>query len=167
MESNNVFMDHVGSKHGQSERSCLEAREIVVTEVVESVLIKFDTEVEMKTHVATLKFWEQEQYTLAKENYNKYSMVVRQRLSSVYGTLFPLCEVSLRSRLEAEPECQKMVKTKRYCAMKLYELARKNYNGSTHVVVDDVVGNILEALYNVLLITGDDFQSLPKYLEAS
>ena len=121
MESNNVFVDHVGSKHGQSVRSSLEVREIVVSKVDERMLIKFDAEAEMKTHVAKLKFWDQEQCTLVKEIYNKHSMVVRQRLSSVHGTLFSLCEVSLRSCLEAEPECQKMAKTKRHCAMKLHE----------------------------------------------
>ena len=94
-------------------------------------------------------------------------MVVRQRLSSVCVTLFSLCEVSLGIRLEAEPECPKIVKTKRCYAMKLHELVRKNCNGSTFAVVDDVVCNILEALHNVLLITEDNFQSLPKCLEAS
>ena len=60
-----------------------------------------------------------------------------------------------------------MVATKRNCAMKLYQLVRKNCNGSTYVVVDDVVGIFLEAMCNVILIREDDFKSLPKYLEGT
>ena len=51
--------------------------------------------------------------------------------------------------------------------MKLHQLVRKNCNGSTYMVVDDVIGNFLEVMYNVLLIRGDNFKSLPKYLEVA
>ena len=33
--------------------------------------------------------------------------------------------------------------------------------------MDDVVGNLLETMYDAMLIRGDDYPSLPKYLEAS
>ena len=92
---------------------------------------------------------------------------MRQRLSTVYGTLHSICGLSLRNRLETEPEHQEMVKSKRYCAMKLLNLVKKIYNGSTYVIVGDAVGNLIESLYNVMLIRGDDFKSLPKCLEAS
>ena len=60
-----------------------------------------------------------------------------------------------------------MVKTKWCCAMKLLELVKKICDGSMFVVVDDIVGNLLEAMHNSLLIYRDDFPMLPKYLEAS
>ena len=56
---------------------------------------------------------------------------------------------------------------KRCCAMKLWELVKKCCNGSTCVVVDDVIGNLLETMCNTLLIRGDNFASLPKYLKAT
>ena len=84
----------------------------------------------------------------------------------MYGTFYSLCELSLRNRLEAEPEYEAMHKSKRYCAMKLLGLIKKICNGSTRVVVDDVVGNLLESLFNAVWIRGDDFPSLPKYIEA-
>ena len=37
---------------------------------------------------------------------------------------------------------------------------------STCIVVDNVVGNALESMHNTLLIQGDDYQSLPKHIEA-
>ena len=83
------------------------------------------------------------------------------------GTLHAICDMGLRNRLEAEASYQDMIKTKRYCAMQLLGLVRKICNGSTYVVVDDVVGSLIESLHNALLIRGDDFNSLPKYLEVS
>ena len=142
----------------------LKAGELIITEVDEKYLKRFDAEDEMKAYVASLKCWEQELHTQTKENHNKFSVVMRQRLSTVYGTLHSICGLSLRNRLETEPEYLEMVKAKRYCSMKLLDLVKKICNGSTYVIVDDVVGNLIESLYNVMLIRGDDFNSLPRYL---
>ena len=50
--------------------------------------------------------------------------------------------------------------------MKLLRLIKKICNGSMHIVVDDVVENLLESLFNAVRIREDDFTSLPKYMEA-
>ena len=152
----------VGSRHGQSVKASLEAGELIVTEVDEGILKKFDTEADMKAYVTSLKYWEQELHTHTKENYNKFSVVICQRLSTVYGVLCSICDIRLRNRMEAEPKYQDMLKTKRYCAIKLLDLVRKMCNGSTCVIVDDVIGNLIESLCNVVLIRGDDFKSLPR-----
>ena len=60
-----------------------------------------------------------------------------------------------------------MCNTKRHCAINLHNLVKKICNDSTYVVVDDVVGNMLESLHSVFLIRGDDHTSLPKCLEVS
>lgn len=60
IESSNQFLDYAGSKYSQSARSFLEAGKIVITEVDESVLVKFETEADIKAHAATLKHWEKE-----------------------------------------------------------------------------------------------------------
>ena len=60
IESNSIFIDLVASKYEQSIRSSLESGEVIVTEVDKSVLIKFDTKEEMKAHIASLKYWQQE-----------------------------------------------------------------------------------------------------------
>ena len=60
VEGIGLFLDFVGSRHGQSVKASLEAGELVVTEDDEGVLRKFDAEVEMKAYVSTLKHWEQE-----------------------------------------------------------------------------------------------------------
>ena len=51
--------------------------------------------------------------------------------------------------------------------MTLCNLIRKVYSGSILVAVDDIVGKILEALYNFLLNCREDYVSLPKYMELS
>ena len=51
--------------------------------------------------------------------------------------------------------------------MKLYSLVKKNCNGLTYIVLDNVVINLLELVYNVLLIYRDDYSFLPRYLEAT
>ena len=60
-----------------------------------------------------------------------------------------------------------MVKSNWYKAIKLYKLVQKNYNGSTSIVVEDVLGNIVESLYNLVLIRRDNYTSLLIYLEVS
>ena len=48
-------MNFIESKYSQSIQFSLEAREVILTEVNESVLIKFVTEVEIKAYVTSLK----------------------------------------------------------------------------------------------------------------
>ena len=51
-----------------------------------------------------------------------------------------------------------------FCATKLCDLARKIFNGSTAVVVEDVVVNLIEALFNFTLNIDEECESLPKHL---
>jgi len=161
------FLDYISGRFGQSVRASLEAGEIVVTEIDKKTLPKFDAEEEMKAHVAGLKYWEQEECKTAKENHNKITMSIRQKLSTVHALLFSLCEVSLRSRLEVEADCQSMVKDRMHCSLKVCGLARKISNGSTNVVVEDVIGSMVESACSMMIIRGDEHESLPKHLEAT
>ena len=61
-------------------------------------------------------------------------------------TLFGLYEVELHDCIEVRPECTTMMKKKRYDAIKLYKLVKKNWNGLTVVVADDVIGNLIEGM---------------------
>ena len=131
------------------------------------VLPKFEIEEDMKDHVANIKKREKERHTQAKENHNKLSIVILQRLSSACGILHAMCGMCLKGRLEDELERQKMYKTKRFCAIKLHDIVKNVCNSSTHVVVDDVVGNMLESLNNVCIIRGNDFRLLPKCLDST
>ena len=49
--------------------------------------------------------------------------------------------------------------------MKLRALVKKTSNGLISVEVDDAVGRMLQSLFNVLIIRGDDRITLPKYHE--
>ena len=49
--------------------------------------------------------------------------------------------------------------------MKLYHQVKKNYNSSNIVVVDNVMENLVESSYNIVLIKGNDFISLLEYLK--
>ena len=51
--------------------------------------------------------------------------------------------------------------------MKLHQMIRKNGNGSAHVVTDNVIGTMLESMYSMMMIRGDECDTLPKYLEAT
>ena len=58
----------------------------------------------------------------------------------------------MQNKLEAEPDYQVMVKSQQYDAIKLYQLVKQISNGSTVVVVDDVMGKLIEAMFNFLYI---------------
>ena len=105
-------------------------------------------------------------YHSTLEDYAKYSRAIREDLSSVHGILYGLCNIGLQSRLEAEPKYQNMEKKNRCNVMKLCELVKKNCNGSAVVVVDDVIGNLIEGLCNFVLMRGEEYDALPRYLQA-
>ena len=60
-----------------------------------------------------------------------------------------------------------MMKNNLFNAITLHKLVRKICNGSTYVVVEDVIKNVIECMHAVMLLKRDDFNSLPKYLEAA
>ena len=60
-----------------------------------------------------------------------------------------------------------MIKDNLFSAITLHKLVHKIYNGSTFVVVEDVIRNKVECMYSVMLLRGEDYHSLPKYLEAA
>ena len=45
------------------------------------------------------------------------------------------------------------------------QLVKKNFNGSTTAVVEDVMENVVELLNAFLPIRGDEHASLPNYIE--
>jgi len=55
VHNSSKFLDCASGRFGQSVRASLEVGEIVVTEIDKKTLPKFDTEEEMKAHVAGLK----------------------------------------------------------------------------------------------------------------
>ena len=55
----------------------------------------------------------------------------------------------------------------RYDAMVLFQLIKIICNGSINVIVEDALGNIVEALHNFTLIRGEEHNALPKCMEAS
>ena len=139
----------------------------MVMEVDRKILPKFETKDVRDKHVAGLKFWEQELHEAAKEDYLKFSRTIRKDLVTLFGVLKSLCHVSLRRRLESELEHKAMIQDDACDVTVLHHLIRKACSGSTSVVVDDVVGSTLEALFNFLLNRGEDHESLPKHMEAS
>ena len=60
-----------------------------------------------------------------------------------------------------------MIKDNFFSAISLCKLVHKICNESTFVVVENVIRNAVESVYSVILLKGEDFQSLPKYLEAT
>ena len=50
--------------------------------------------------------------------------------------------------------------------MTLHKLVKKICNGSTSTVEEDALGKIMEFPHNFLLVRGNDYESLPKYLKA-
>lgn len=167
IETNKALLNFVASKYGQSVKVSLEVREMVVTEVNKSLLRKFKTKKEKTDYLATLEFWEKEEYEVVRDDYNKFSRVIRKDLLVVYGVMLSMCYISVVNYLETEDNYQKMNESKRFNAMTLYSLIKKIYNGSTLVIVEDMIDNVLEVLYNFVLIRGEEYDSLAKYLEAS
>ena len=48
--------------------------------------------------------------------------------------------------------------------MQFCQLVKKNFNGSTTAVVEDVMENVVELLNAFLPIRGDEHASLPNYI---
>ena len=117
--------------------------------------------------MATLELWEQENYQSAKDNYIKFSRSIRRYVSAVYGALHSMYHLTLNNRLEAEANHKEMVLKTRFNSIVLHKLIRKACNGSIVVVAENVVGRMIECLHNYMLMRWEDYDTLPKYLEAS
>ena len=75
----------------------------------------------------------------------------------MHEILESICHISLQNSFEAEPENQKMTYDNSFNAMILKKLVQKTYNDSTKSIVNDVTGNGVEAMYLLLLVSGNDF----------
>ena len=60
-----------------------------------------------------------------------------------------------------------MQKSKHFNTIILYSLVQKIYNSLIAVIVEDVLGNLVELIYSFLLVKREDYDSLGKYLEAT
>ena len=158
-------MDYVGSKYGQSAKASIIAGKLVVTEVNKSLLKKFKTKEDQKKYLAGLECWEEEEYLVTKDDYHKFSSTIRTNSPAVYSNLFTICSASLQNRLESEPEYQVIVQEDGYGMIVLYKLVKKICNGSSYIVVNNMLGNVLEAMYNFIFIKDDKYLLLVKYLE--
>ena len=58
VESNAIFLNWVAAKYGQSVKASLLLGEVLVSEVDEDVIPKFDTKEAEKVYLADLKYWE-------------------------------------------------------------------------------------------------------------
>ena len=94
IKSNNAFLDHVGSRFGQSAKASLEVEESVVAEVNKKDLPKFKKKEDMEACVKGLECWEEEKCELAKEIHSKLSGVVLSRLLAVHGVSCSACDVA-------------------------------------------------------------------------
>ena len=139
-------MDYAGNKFGQSVKVSMLSDKMIVAEVDDKLIPKFKTEEDEKTHVETLEHWETELHEQNKDNHIKSSSLTRKDLSSVHIMLHSLCHISLRNRIEREVDYHDMVNTCKCDVMKLCILMKKTCNGSTTVLVDDMLGNVVDTL---------------------
>ena len=102
VENNDFFLKYVGSKFSHSARVSLVAREVIVTEVGEDLILRFNIKANKEKNLATLKHQKMKLYHSTLEDYIKISRKIRIDLSIVHGILYGLCDTSLYSRLEAE-----------------------------------------------------------------
>jgi len=79
--------------------------------------------------------------------------------------IYSMCHDSVRGRLSAEVDYQSIISQRRYNSMMLYRFIQRICNGSTSVIGEDVIGNMMESLYNFLMVRGEDYESVPKYFE--
>ena len=77
VESITLFMDFVGGRYGQSVKASLEAGEVIVTEVDESLLKKFDKEEDQTAYLKGLKYWEKKICEQTEENLSKFTVLIR------------------------------------------------------------------------------------------
>ena len=119
---NQKYFDYVGSKYGQSAKASIIAGKLVVTEVNKSLLKKFNTKDDQKKYLASLEYWEEEEYLAVKDDYQKFSRIIRINLLVAYGNIFTVYRVSLRNRLEEEPKYQSMVEEDGYDVIVLHKL---------------------------------------------
>ena len=157
-------MNCISSEHKQSVKSSLEEGTLVVIEADDQALPRFEKEEKEKNHVARLKHWEKKLYDTAWKDYLKFSQATRQSISTARRVMCVICHVSARNCLEGKDEYQEIAKNKRHNTITLYKLIGKICNGSTLVVQEDMLENLVELLCNFVLLK-DNYNSLWKHVE--
>ena len=94
-------------------------------------------------------------------------MAIRQKLVNVCGALYTVYNVSIRNQLATKVEFQEIIRSKQYCVIKLYLLIQKTCNKWVNAEVEDAMRNFLEPLYLIIQIHSEEYNYLPKYLEAT
>ena len=84
----------------------------------------------------------------------------------MYSILFRICDINLQNRIEVEPKYQEMAKRNRYFSLKLYALIKRICNESTAAAGEDSDRNMTEALFNFILVRGEEYNSSPEYIKA-
>ena len=82
------------------------------------------------------------------------------------SVLHATCHTIIRDRLEIEVEYQTTVHKEGNNAAILCDLTMKICNTSTTLMVEDMVGNIVDSLFHFLHVHSEDYESLSRLIEA-
>ena len=124
-ENTSKFLLRVGARFGPSVLASIKDEEVVVTEVDSNTLPKFKTTEEETDHVEILNHFEMKVQKQDKDNYFKFSRIIRQNLATTHGVLLSLYDDGLKKRLGTESEFQEMIRNKIDSMMKLNHLVKK------------------------------------------
>ena len=144
VESNDIFLNYFGTTFGKSVKASLLAGALIVAEVNKCVMPKFKTPEEKKSHLSGLELQDPGIYEQTKEDFFKFSYVIRKDVSTICSILCSFCHLSICNHVEVDPEYQAMEKNSRFDTIKMCQSFRENYSGSVGVLVDNVIVSLMK-----------------------
>ena len=155
IQTNRELTDYIKTKHGHDTLRSMLADEISIHGMTEPH--EYSSKEDMKT---ALTYTKQIAYTDEVKAYNKQARAVKYSLGEILALLFSHCHLSMRNKLAADPEYQKMDDND---GATLYRLISKISNGSS--AIQNPVRQLVDSLFNYIYIRGGDYE-LQQYHEA-
>jgi hypothetical protein len=159
LTSSKKFLNHVGSKFGESVKQSIEDNKLVVTEMVRP-----------KRYVSKSQFeaedWTtQEDWKSETTDYRKYVRQITSDLSKAYSILWGQCNLALQTIIQRNKEFIAMKAGANSGDVKeLYSIIQRICHGYTHH--QNCFMAAMESVYNFHLIKGDEYADVSSYLEA-
>lgn len=153
VKSGEAFMSSIGASFGRSCVASMKNNKLTILEMDEPVCT--ETEYNGKSAMEKWK-WERE-----AKKYDAFETKTIENLSKCREMLWNSCTLSLKSRISADYDYEDTCD-----AGELWHIIKKICNGSGKTAAENVLTNLVDAIFNWFYLIANDFTTLTQFIES-
>lgn len=152
-KSQQAFKAYIGIRMGSSCVASIEKNELIVLEMKEPKCT--DAEYNSKSDR------EKEKFKRKEKMYDLYEVKTVENLSKCREMLWNSCTLRLQSRIKSDCDYKESCD-----AGELWYIIQKICNGSSKTTAENVITNLVEAIFSWFYLIGSDFATLTQFVES-